>query len=1081
MSCYFTNLIKVGCMKKCLMLLAFLALGLSLFAQQRTVTGVVTSAEDNEPLLQVVVQVKGSQTAVVTDADGRYTIRIADPNAVLVFSYTGYATQEVTVAEQETINVVMTVATEEIDEVMVVAFGKAKKSAFTGSAVSVGEKELERKQVSNVMNALSGKVPGVTVYSSNNQPGTGSSVRIRGTGSFSAGSDPLYVVDGVPYDGDISAINPADVESTVLLKDAASAALYGARAANGVVMITTKNGANAKQTGVANINLAAKVGYNFKGIPSYDRITDPKKYVEKYYEALYYYYRYSSARHIGSTEEQQMSAAQDAILNRESGLVYFPFTLNDPSADWFTKNPDGTFSMNKDATLGRWHVDPSTGKKYWMQPDDWDKQAYLPNMRQEYNLSVSGRSDKVNYFFSAGYLNDKGYLRGSSYERYSSRLRVDFTPKSWLKMGGNVALSASSIDAYSGTNSGSSSDNIFALINYAGPHYPIWVRDENKRIATNSLGLPIYDFGSGQFPGLSNRPLLHWSNPLATKIYDLNIDEAYTGALRDYIDFILPYGFKVTLNMGFDINQNGATETSNPLYGQNASTGGSITRSESRSTSLNVQQLLNWSHSFDEHHIDVVLGHEYYASENKLLQGSRKQLFRLKTRELSGAISDQQATSSSRRYRVEGYLARASYDWKERYFLSLSFRRDGSSRFAKNARWGNFGSVGASWLIHQEAFMEPFRTWLDMLKFKASYGIQGNDQIGLQFGYKDLYSLRNLNNEFGVAFSAKGSENLTWETSHNLNIGIEYGVLGNRLTGSIDFFRRAVSDMLFEVTVPPSSGYSSFWSNVGQMNNTGVDFEIRGVPYRTHKVEWTAYINGSHVTNRIVKLPEEWNKSSKWGYVSGNYVYREGGSLADLFIPKYLGLNDKGESRWQTADGETTDYSVASKNENRVIFPAKQDILRGGFGSNVDFYNFDFGVSFTYAFGGRGIDQTYMDLMHGGAQNGTAMHKDLLKAWTPERPNTNVPRLTTSEGARQNGISDRFFISRSYLAIDNITFGYTLPQNWADRLYLSSLRVYAVADNVWLFSARKGYDPRFGGGIGYKAMRTISLGVTANF
>ena len=1069
-------------MKKILILLVVALLGVSVYAQQRTVTGVVTAAEDGEPLIQVAIQVKGTTTGAVTDADGRYSIKVADPTTVLLFSYTGYATQEIVVGDKTTLDVVMSMANEEIDEVMVVAFGKAKKSSFTGSAVSVGEKELERKQVSNVMNALTGKVPGVTITSSNNQPGTSSTVRIRGEGSFSASSEPLYVVDGVPYDGDVSSINPADVESTVLLKDAASAALYGARAANGVVMITTKSGANAKQTGFANINVAAKVGYNFRGIPSYERITDPKQYIEKYYEGLYYYYLYESPRHQNATPEQCLTAAEEDIRNTEAGLVYFPFTLKDAYAEsWFNKRSDGTFAMS-DATVGKWHVDPSTGKKYWMQPDDWDKEAYQPNMRQEYTMSITGRADKVNYFFSAGYLNDKGYLRGSSFERYSSRLRADFTPKTWLKLGGNVSFSQSSTDAYSGTNSSTSSDNIFAQINFAGPHYPIWVRDQNKQIAKNNLGLPIYDFGSGQFPYLGNRPFMHWSNPLATKLYNVNSNEVYTLGMRDYMDLILPYGFKATMSVGFDFEQGGAVSTENPLYGQNASTGGSISKSENRAISLNLQQLINWSRSFDEHHFDAVVGHEYYASSNNYLSGSRSKLFLLKTRELSGAIDNERASSSQSQYRVEGYLARVSYDWQEKYFLSASFRRDGSSRFAKDARWGNFGSVGASWLMHQESFMEPIRPWLDMLKLKVSYGIQGNDQIGQSFGYRDLYSLRNLNGDFGVSFSAKGSENLTWETSHNLNVGFEFGIFGNRLSGSVDFFRRNVSDMLFEVTVPASTGYSSFWANVGEMSNTGIDFELRGTLYRNRTLDWNAYLNGSHVVNKIQKLPAEWNASSEWGYIHGSYVYQEGGSLGDLFIPKYVGVDKNGNALWATKDGKnTTDYTEATKNENRVIFKAQPDILSGGFGTGVDFYDFDFNLSCSYAFGGRGVDYTYMELMHGGAENGKAMHKDLLKSWTPEKKNTDIPRMNKSEVAKQNGLSDRFFISKNYLSIDNLTLGYTLPKAWADRIYLSSLRVYAVADNVWLFSARKGYDPRFGGGIGYKAMRTVSLGLTANF
>ena len=1070
-------------MRKVVLLFASLLMWIGCaLGQQRTVTGVVTSVEDGAPLIQLAVQVKGTQTGVVTDADGRYTIRVAGPESVLVFTYTGYETQEVTVGEQQTINVVMQLANEEIDEVMVVAFGKAKKSTFTGSAASVSGKELERKQVSNVLNALSGKVPGVTVSSSNNQPGTSSTVRIRGNGSFSASSDPLYVVDGVPFEGDISSINPADVESTVLLKDAASAALYGARAANGVVMITTKSGANSKNAGMANVNFAAKLGYNFRGVPSYERITDPKKYAEKYFESVWNFHRYSNPKlPADASDDDVTTSALNEVFNAKKGFVYFPFSVGDdnvnavkPETDWFTRRNDGTWALHPDATIGRW-VEDKEGKRYWMTPDDWEKEAIKPNMRQEYTLSMSGRSDKANYFLSAGYLNDKGYTKNADFTRYSFRLRGDYKVKTWLNMGGNISYAGYKGNTLANSEEQGLSTNLFSVLDVISPLYPMYVRDADKKILKSPNGLPVYDFGFKQFPTLEARPGSGWANPLAENTYNKNINDATVLGLRSYADILIPYGFKITLNVGYDVDNTYFTETTNPFYGQYASAGGQVVKQLSYTGTLNLQQLLNWSHAYGDHNIDVLLGHEYNSSEERALWGQKNKMFYHKTLELDGAIASPKTGSNSSIYRIEGFLGRAQYDFAEKYFLTLSFRRDGSSRFAEKNRWGNFGSVGASWMLSSESFMESTRNFLDLLKLKASYGIQGNDKINVDFAYTDLYRLTNQNDRYGVNFSSKGNPNITWETSHNLNVGVDFAFFRHRLTGNVEFFRRNVSDMLFKLSVPASTGYAYYWDNIGEMSNTGVDFELRGVLFRNKDVEWSAYINGGHVTNKILKLPKEW-KTKPYGYPSGSNVFREGGSYGDLFVPKYLGVTENGAARWKTADGETTDYNIANLPENREYFTNVSPKIRGGLGTNVDFFGFDFNAAFSYSLGGKTIDWVYQDLM--SPSNGAAMHKDLLNAWTPSKK-TDIPRLETKSDFSKT--SDRFFISRNYFSIDNLTLGYTFPKAWLDKIYLGSLRVYVVADNVWLFSARKGFDPRFGGGTGYKVVRTISGGLNLTF
>ncbi|MDY3913393.1 MAG: TonB-dependent receptor [Phocaeicola sp.] len=1073
--------------KKLMLMLTFFFIGISVaLAQTQKVTGQVISEEDGEPIIGASVYVKGNTTiGTITDVDGNFTLTGIPASAkFLVISYVGFTAQEVAI--KPIIKVSMKSDAQIIDNVVVIAFGTAKKSSLSGSVAQVGSKEISQRQVSNVTQALVGKTPGITVSSSNNQPGTTAAVSIRGIGSFSAKTTPLYVVDGVPYDGDISAINTQDIESMSVLKDAASAALYGARGANGVIMITTKSGdRNASRM---NVTVDARYGFNQRGIPNYETITDPKVYAAKYFESMYNYARGKK----DATDESAFAEANKMFFatdGKTSNLAYPIFTIP-TGVEPFVRQSNGSFRMADGVTVGALYE--NDGKSYWLQPDDWAKEVFSNNPRQEYNLSVSGSNDKANYYMSAGYLNDKGYVVGSGFERFTTRLRVDFRPLKWLNLGANIGYTHYKNTALNNdelTNSGSSA-NIFAITDQIAPYYPIYVRDKDGNIMKDSFGNTVYDFGTKEYSGLT-RPFMSISNPKAKYELDVRHLIADIVAAKGYVDFNIIDGLKVTLNAGYDVDNTYFTNKSNPFYGQYANRG-NIHKEFERFQAINLQQLATYNTSFGDHNFNILLGHEYYKRTTENLWGSKEMMYDPYNEELSGAILKPNTSSSIARYATEGYLGRVMYDYKNRYFFSASYRRDASSRFHKDHRWGNFWSVGGAWLVHQEDFFRPLTGTINNLKVKLSYGVQGNDNLNSSFYYMDLFSLRNANDLLSIAFAQKGNKNLTWETSKNLNFGFEIGLFKDRLTAEVDLYTREVTDMLFFRTVSRTAGYGGYYDNLGSMRNTGIDFTISGVLLKKKDLEWTASINGGYFKNKLTKLPAEWN-AVEGGYRDGNAIYREGGSIYDRTIPVYLGVNEEGQALYQAHKKDannkytdelyaTTDYPEANKAENRIIITNRRPMWQGGFSTAVNFKGFDLSMGFSYALGGKTYDSMYAAHMHGGNSDnfGRTWHKDILNSWTPANTNTDIPKLNLG-GKYFNSYSTRFLISRSYLALNNITFGYTFDAKTLAPIGINTARVYVAADNVALWSARKGFDPRFGEAIGYKAIRTISLGVKLGF
>ncbi len=1061
--------------KLVLSLVAVLSVAAMAVAQNKQVSGRV-SGEDGNPIVGATVLVEGSTTSgTSTNIAGEFALR-APVNGNLVVSFIGYESQVVAINGQTNLEVVLKEDTKSIDDVIVVAFGQAKKEAFTGSAGIVKSDDIAKVQTSNVAQALAGQVSGVQLSNSTGAPGSSPSIRIRGFSSISASQEPLFIVDGAPYEGDLNNINPNDIESMTVLKDAASNALYGARGANGVIMITTKRAKGRD----AIVTVDAKWGVNSRATKDYDYITDPGQYYETHYHALY-----SKFLSDGQTAANAMILANNQLVSsEEGGLGYNVFTV--PNGQYMIGSNG---RMNPAATLGRRVT--YNGQDYWLTADDWNDEAYENSFRQEYNVSISGSTDRSNFYASFGYLNSKGIVQGSDMYRYTARLKADFQAKKWLKVGANASYANFDWNSLDADGEGDSTANIFAFTSSMAPIYPVYVRDGMGNVMYDQYGIKMYDYGNGMNAGMT-RPVFANANALLDSQLNPNNSNGNAFSGSAFADFTLYEGLKVTLNVGMNLDETRYSSMLNRFYGQFASQGGILSKQHNRSFSYNLQQLINYSKTFAEHHsIDIMAGHEYYNYSTALLNGSRSNIFLDGNDELANALVDGSVTSYSGEYNNEGYFGRVQYDYDERIFVSGSYRRDASSRFHPDHRWGNFWSAGAAWLINRESWFNV--KWIDMLKLKASIGSQGNDNIGA-YRYTHNYQIVNSASKPGVIFTAQGNENITWETNTNFNVGAEFDLFKGRLSGSFEYFYRKTTDMLFAFPVAPSMGYSSYYANIGDMRNSGIELNLNAVLLNRKNVQWNFGLNLTHYKNKILKLPEE-RKTAKTiegyeGFASGSYFFTEGESLHTFYIPKYAGVKpDTGESMWYTTNPETGAIETTTAYQQATYYTSGNAIadLYGGFNTSIAFFGVDVSASFTYQIGGLAYDSGYAGSMTSpvGTSVGMNMHKDLLNAWTPENPESHIPRLQYNDRYTA-AVSDRFLTDASYLNIQNIQVGYTFPHKWTSKFGVHSLRVYLACDNVFYWSYRDGFDPRYSftgstNNATYSPIRTISGGITVQF
>lgn len=1058
----------------------------AVYGQDITVTGKVSDAGSGEPVPFASVHLEGTMTGVSTDEYGVYSIRVPS-DGVLVFSSIGYVSLQLAIDGRTQLDVALDPDAEFIDETIVVAYGTATKSSFTGSASVVNAETIGSRVTTDVTSALAGTTPGVQVISSSGDPAAGSpTIRIRGIGSMSASNSPLYVVDGMPYDGSIADINPNDVESMSVLKDAAASAIYGARGANGVVLITTKR---ASTTAGSTIKFDAKWGSNSRLIPQYDVIKDPALYYETHYRMMY-----NSQIYAGKSPEEAYAFANANIFNQNNGgLGYQVYTV--PAGEQFIGND---FKLNPKATLGY-----SDGT-YYYTPDNWYNEAFHNSFRQEYNLSISGAKDRLTYYGSAGYLGDGGIVNNSGYKRYTARVNIDFQAREWLKVSTNLSYVHSDSQTASYTDSYGSSGNIFYIANMIGPIYPLYVRDADGNIMMEN-GMKVYDSNQTGFV----RPSF-----VGNAVRDNEVNRRHTNA--DVVTgkwgvVITPAsGLSLTANVGLT-NDNTRYNALYSRFGSQSATDGLAYVSHSRAFAVNTQYLAEYKTDFggSGHSLNVLAGYEVYELEEQFLEGQNDHLFNPFIGELGNAdgTSGRQTSSYTAEYITQGFLARAQYEYGNRYFASASYRRDGSSRFAPGHRWGNFGSIGAAWLISSESFMEDIG-WLNMLKLKASYGIQGNDNLypssnyaRKYYSYSDNYthSYNEVTGQYSVDLAYKGNNELTWESSHSFNVGADFEVLGGWLSGSLEYFSRKTTDLLYSKDVPLSSGNPTGYYpvNVGSIVNNGFEANLEGLIISNRYVQWTWNLNMSHYRNRILSLDPS---VSEKGIIGSNYIYKVGGSLYEAYMKKSAGVNpETGKALWYRKvmgpDGEWTGESTvtetiseASQYELGSVLP---DVY-GGFGTSLKAYGFDFSAQFSFQLGGKYYDGTYQALMHTASSAGTAWHKDALKAWTPDNPDSKIPRLDGDTSVGQTAVSN-YLISSDYLSINNITIGYTLPENVVSMLGIAGARVFVSGDNLAVFAARKGVDPRFSMGLGsltsgsglnsgaYSAMRTVAAGISLTF
>ena len=982
---------------------------------------------------------------------------------------------------KDNMRIVLQSSLEMLDEVMVVAFGTAKKSAFTGSAKVLDSEKLEKSQVTSVTNALAGAVPGVTLTSNDGAPGSTSSIQIRGFSSINAGNDPLIIVDGAPYSGDLGNLNPNDVESMTVLKDAASNALYGARGANGVIIITTKKA----ERGEAVVTFDAKWGGNTRALQQYDVITDPGQYYEMHYGAMKNYYMNVG----GMSEQQAWQTANQNLFSNNGGLGYNVYTV-----------PEGQYliglngKLNPNATLGR--IVNYRGEDYLLTPEDWDEVGTRTGLRQEYNFSVSGATDKSNFYASLGYLGNEGITEGSDMKRLTARLRADYQAKPWLKMGANMSYARFEHNSLANNGASNSTANIWAFTTQIAPIYPAYIRNADGSIKTDENGFQMMDYGSGDNAGFI-RQWISDANPIMDNRLNTNNAEGNAFNGTGFVDITPLEGLKITLNGTVNLDETRFTAVYNPYYGQFDTTGGTVSKRHQRRYDYNLQQLISYTRSIGDNNFDVLLGHEYYDSRVYLLGASKSMMFSQDNKELSGAVIDgQSATSYKTRYNNEGYFLRAQYNFDERIYASGSVRRDASSRFAPDHRWGNFWSLGAAWLLNKESWFDV--DWVQELKVKASVGSQGNDNIG-DYRYTDLYSIVNSGGSIGTSFSSKGTEDITWETNTNINVGVEFQ-LWNRLTGSIEYYKRKTTDMLFAFSVAPSMGYPSYYDNVGNMSNSGVEIDLAANLFNTRNFKWDVNLNMSTLKNRVTMLDPKTKSVTEYtfddkayqGYTSGSFFIGEDLPLFTWRLKEYAGVNEQGESMWyQTvtnADGTTSKVPTTNYSDATYYITDESTLPKvfGGFGTSLEVYGVDFSINFTYQLGGKQYDNTYALFMSSpSSTTGYNYHKDLLNSWTPENNTSNIPRFQLNDNYSAAS-STRFLTKASYLNLQNINVGYTLPSSWTKKLAISSLRLYLSAENVYYWSKRKGFDPRqsFSSAADatyYSPMRTISGGVTFKF
>ena len=1034
----------------------FLCVGAAL--AQTKVSGTVFSQEDGQPIIGAAVKVVGTSTGMLTDVNGRFSVALPEGKTELEITYLGYEGK--TVKAKNGMRIFLKADAKMVDEVIVVAYGTAKKSSFTGSATAINSEKIASRPVTNVTKALDGQVSGVTVTSGSGQPGSGSSIVIRGFGSINASNNPLYVVDGIPYDGAISAINPQDIESMTVLKDASASALYGSRAANGVVIITTKKGKEGK----AQVTLHNTVGWSWRALPKYD-LVNQEEYAELTFESLRNGYMYTN----GMSYADATAAAMANMGSKLGSELYNPYK----NYTWDTLIDPTTGKVKADAQ--------SAWNENWMDP------LYVNGaFRHEHNISVNGGTDRTNYMISLGYVNEDGILKTTGFQRYSARANVDSQVTDWFKAGLNTNLSytKSTYNQYDNT----STSNPWYTAQFSNPLYPLYEKDAQGNTIYDSFGNPQLDYGE------NGRPVAADHNPLGGLVNDKSWTNRDNAGVRTYVtfgsdkeNFGWAQGLKFTVSFGADYSGLTETEMMNKFHGNQKNAGGLIQKYATRDLSYTFNQQLTYNRKFGDHTIGALLGHEFYQYTYNYLYAGKTNIVD-GINELRPASTIYDADSYSVEHDIEAYFGSLNYNFAEKYYFSAHLRRDGSSRFHKDHRWGTFWGVGANWRISAENFMKSV-SWVDNLSLRASYGENGNEGLSSYYAWQNLYSLAYPNgNKIGGFVSTLENKDLSWEKNGMFDVALEGALFGNKLRFSVEYFNKKTTDMLLNYPMALSTGFTGYDANVGNMRNWGWEFMVSGTLLKTKNVVWNLTWMGTAQKNKVLKLTEQSNE-----IINGVKIIKEGYDINTFYMAKSAGVDPMTGAQLYYAyesmddDGNvtgeyiTTDYAKAAT--SKYFVGKRTPDLYGSISTDLTLFNcVDLSILTTYSLGGKIYDSLYYGTMKPMYYASDTWNKNVLRRWQKPGDITDIPRVDVGGSST---LTSNYLVNASYFAIKNITLGYTLPSSIATKAYLSSLRVYASFDNVALFTHLKGMDPQYnltgGTNYSYSPNKTFSIGLDINF
>lgn len=1003
-----------------------------LLAQNKEIKGIVTSAEDGEPLIGATISVKGNEAqGVVTDIEGKYILQIPNSDCTLIVAYLGMKTQELKAPSSGILNISLEAESMNLDEVVVTGYGNFSKSSFTGSANTLRADMMKNVPVMTVEQKLQGMTTGVNITSSSGQPGANQSIRIRGMGSFNASQEPLFVIDGVPVTSGslstggadaaymnnsktniMSTLNPSDIENITVIKDAAAASLYGSRAANGVILITTKQG----KAGRTQVSLNIAGGFSDAAVDFRPTLSGDQRY-ELLYEGLYNY----------ALDKQMKSPSEYAGQE-----------------------------------IGKYAYVPELGYT------DWRKELLRTAIHQNYEASVSGGNERTTFYASLGYNSQEGLAKNSSLDRYSARLNMSQKVGKYGEVGANVMFTQ--MNQEMNEERGSSINPFLDVAMLMNPSMTVRDKDGNY---------------VGAYPGTT-------LNPLRDILTDYNRTRMTRMFSTGYASIEPLKGLKLKETLSYDYTIQKDSRYFNPLSAAGPKSGSDAQTSKGfiEYGKLISSTSLNYVHTFNyKHHLDVLAAYEIESYQTDKASGERSRLpSNSNLVEPDNASVLNSFISSTQAYRMLSYLSRLNYDYDDRYYIAGSFRRDGSSRLSPKNRWGNFWSVSGMWHLSNESFMKPIKHILSDVKIRASYGVNGN-QPGSLYGYMGLYTYgQSYMGGFGSYESSLANPNLKWEKNYNLNIGLDLAFL-SRIFLSIEYYNRDTKDLLYSLPISATTGFTNYLSNVGQLNNKGVELELRTINFATPHFNWSTVLNLSHNSNKIISLNGQLEQSIEGTW----FIHKVGLPYHTFYVKEFAGVDPQnGDALYYTntlnKDGSysreiTNDISKAQAIPYKSVNPK----ISGGLTNILNYKQLDLSFTLTYSLGGYSFDKLGTYIENGTTNIYTSKYNlpaYAMDRWQKPGDQTDVPRFVYNQSASDNN-SSRYIHSTDHLRLKNLTLGYTLPREWTRKVMVNKARFYFSGSNLLTWAKWKQYDPEtpVNGEVFCEAppMRTFSFGVQLTF